>query len=135
MNSNDPARNNDRASGRNERSAGDSPAVVGATRPHFGEITIRDRGRLPHWEKGNATYFVTFRLADSLPSAVLDRIESERASILRLARQRGRSLTPSENLHLKSLSTVRIEEYLDSGAGSCALRRDEVASVLAETLT
>ena len=63
---------------------------------------------------------------NSLPSAVLDRIESERASILRLARQRGRSLTPSENLHLKSLSTVRIEEYLDSGAGSCALRRDEV---------
>jgi hypothetical protein len=42
-----------------DRSAGASPAVAGATRPRFGEITIRERGRLPHWEKDNATYFVT----------------------------------------------------------------------------
>jgi len=124
----------DRSALTHDRSAGDSPAVAGATRPRFGDITIRDRGRLPHWEKDNATYFVTFRLADSLPSTVLDRIETERESILRLARQQGRPLTPSENLHLKRLITARIEQHLDSGAGSCALQDDEIASVLAETL-
>jgi hypothetical protein len=84
-----------------DRSAGASPAVAGATRPRFGEITIRERGRLPHWEKDNATYFVTFRLADSLPRTVLDRIASERASIMQLARQQSRELTPSEQQHLK----------------------------------
>ena len=115
-------------------SAGDSPAVVGATRPRFAEITVRDRGRLPHWEKDNATYFITFRLADSLPRTVLDRIASERASILQLAHQQSRDLTPTEQQHLKSLSSVRIEQYLDSGAGSCSLRINEVAEVVAATL-
>jgi len=117
-----------------DRSAGASPAVAGATRPRIGEITIRERGRLPHWEKDNATYFVTFRLADSLPRAVLDRIASERASTLRLARQQSRDLTSSEQQHLKRLSSARIEQYLDSGAGSCSLRLAQIAAIVAETL-
>jgi REP element-mobilizing transposase RayT len=29
-------------------------------------VTVRSRGHLPHWESERATYFVTFRLADSL---------------------------------------------------------------------
>jgi REP element-mobilizing transposase RayT len=117
-----------------DRSAGDPPAVAGAPRPRFSEITIRDRGRLPHWEKDNATYFVTFRLSDSLPRTVLDRIASERESILRLARQQSRALTTTERQHLKRISTVRIEQYLDTGAGSCSLRERDIAAVVAETL-
>jgi len=35
------------------------------------EVRIRSRGRLPHWERDEATYFVTFRLFDSLPATVL----------------------------------------------------------------
>jgi hypothetical protein len=54
-----------------DRSAGAPPAVAGATRPRFGEVVIRDRGCLPHWEQDNATYFVTFRLTDSLPKSAL----------------------------------------------------------------
>jgi REP element-mobilizing transposase RayT len=116
------------------RSAGDSPAVEGATRPRFGSVTVRDRGRLPHWEQDNATYFVTFRLADSLPQSVLDGITSERNGILRLAEQQSRSLTPSERQHLQRLSTVRIEQYLDAAAGSCRLRLPQVGEVVSETL-
>src|SRR6185503_12328146 len=33
---------------------------------------------LPHWQQIGATYFVTFRLADSLPSTLLDRWRNER---------------------------------------------------------
>jgi REP element-mobilizing transposase RayT len=117
-----------------DRSAGASPAVAGATRPRFGEITIRGRGRLPHWERDNATYFVTFRLADSLPRTVLDRIASERASILQLARQQSRELIASEQQHLKRLSSVRIEQYLDCGTGSCSLRMAQIATLVADTL-
>jgi len=115
-------------------SAGASPAVAGATRPRFSEIIIRDRGRLPHWEQDNATYFITFRLADSLPQPVLDRIASERKSILDLARQQSRSLTSGETEHLKRLSTIRIHGYLDAGAGSCSLRVTGIAKTIAETL-
>lgn len=102
--------------------------------PHYRDLIIRDRGRLPHWEQDNATYFVTFRLADSLPQSVLNQITSERQSILKLARQQKRELPKTENKHLKRLSTVRIEEYLDSGAGACSLRIREIAETLAETL-
>jgi hypothetical protein len=70
-----------------DRSAGAPPAVAGATRPRFGDVIIHDRGHLPHWEKDSATYFVTFRLADSLPQSVLERIESERQSIAQTAKQ------------------------------------------------
>src|SRR2546422_373041 len=46
------------------------------------DIAVRHRGRLPHWESPGATYFVTFRLADSLPRAMLASIEWERRDIL-----------------------------------------------------
>ncbi len=117
-----------------DRSAGVPPAVTGASRPRFSEIKIRDRGRLPHWEQDNATYFITFRLADSLPQSVLDRINSERKSILDLARQQSRPLTPSENSHLKRLGTARMLEYLDKGCGACSLRISSISESLAETL-
>ena len=40
---------------------------------------IHTRGYLPHVKRENASYFVTFRLADSLPREVLLRFEHERA--------------------------------------------------------
>jgi menaquinone-specific isochorismate synthase len=115
-------------------SAGISPAVSGASRPRFGEVTIHDRGRLPHWEKESATYFITFRLADSLPSKVLDRIESERDSILTTARQLERDLSSRERKKLEQLSTKIIEQYLDQGQGCCHLRNPAIAQVVADAL-
>jgi len=116
------------------RSASVPPTVAGASRPRFGEVTIRDRGRLPHWEKENATYFITFRLADSLPKSVLDRIEAERQAIVRTAHQLHRDLSADERRKIQRLSTPMIERYLDSGAVACYLRNrvvaDEVASAL-----
>ena len=35
-------------------------------------------GNLPHWRQDGVTYFVTFRLADSLPQAKLDEWVRER---------------------------------------------------------
>ena len=116
-----------------DRSAGVPPArLVASSRP--GEITIRDRGRLPHWEMENAIYFVTFRLADSLPKSVLERIATERESILRTSSQLKRDLSPDERRKLQQLSTKAIEQYLDAGAGSCHLRNPDIATLVADTL-
>jgi REP element-mobilizing transposase RayT len=114
-------------------SAGVSPAVAGASRPRFGEVKIRDRGRLPHWEKDSATYFITFRLPDSLPHSVLDEIELEKKNILNTADQLGRALSSDERRRMAQLSSVRIEHYLDSGAGACKLKDPKVAGMLRET--
>ncbi len=115
-------------------SAGVPPAVAGASRPRFGEVTIRNRGRLPHWEKDSATYFITFRLADSLPQSVLERVESERKSIIATAAQLGRELTSDERHKILHLSTPVIESFLDSGAGACHLRNFAIAEAVANSL-
>jgi REP element-mobilizing transposase RayT len=115
-------------------SAGVPPAVSGASRPRFGEVKIRDRGRLPHWEKESATYFVTFRLDDSLPKSVLERIESERESLVTTAKQLQRELSTSERIKIKQLSTKAVEKYLDNGAGACHLKNSAVADIVADTL-
>jgi len=115
--------------------AGVPPAVAGASRPQFGTVTIRNRGYLPHWEKEAGIYFVTFRLADSLPKSVLDQISSERQSILATAQQLGRSLSPDERKKLECLSTLTIERYLDSGAGSCRLKNPRIAKEVSVPLT
>jgi REP element-mobilizing transposase RayT len=117
-----------------DRSAGVPPAVSGASRPRFGDVTIRDRGRLPHWEKDGATYFITFRLADSLPKSVLDRIESERQATARTAQQFHRELSPDERRKIQSLSTPVIERFLDSDAGLCHLRKAPIADEVANAL-
>jgi REP element-mobilizing transposase RayT len=117
-----------------DSSAGVPPAVAGASRPRFGEITIRNRGRLPHWEKESATYFITFRLADSLPKSVLDQIESEREAIVKTANQLNRPLSPDERAKLKTLSSPTIEKYLDTGAGACHLKNHAIAQVIANAL-
>ena len=84
----------------NDRSAGVPPAVAGASRPRFGEVKVRDRGRLPHWEKDNAIYFITFRLADSLPKSVLERIESVRQAIVKTAIGLRRDLSADERTRI-----------------------------------
>ena len=117
-----------------DRSAGVSPAVAGASRPRFGEVTIRDRGRLPHWEKESATYFITFRLADSLPRSVLDRITSEREAMVKTANQLHRDLSPDERRKIQRLSSPIIEQFLDGGAGACHLKNSTIAEDVADTL-
>lgn len=117
-----------------DRSAGVPPVVAGASRPRFGEVTIRNRGRLPHWEKDGAAYFITFRLSDSLPKSVLDRIESERQSIVKTAHGFRRDLSADEHRKIQSLSTPVIERFLDHGTGACHFNNSSIAEEVANTL-
>jgi hypothetical protein len=121
-----------RAGSEDERSnAGVSPAGF---LPRNTNIAIRDRGHLPHWEALTATYFVTFRLADSLPQEVLRTILFLREDIPRTAEQMGRKLSEAERKRLISLHARRIEKYLDHGVVACSLRNDAVAKVVADSL-
>jgi REP element-mobilizing transposase RayT len=103
-------------------------------KPRYGEVSIRDRGRLPHWEAEGATYFVTFRLTDALPESVLKSYEFERTDIIKVAEQQRRPLTATERKRLDELFSDRISTYLDRGAGACHLRRPEIATLVAEAL-
>jgi REP element-mobilizing transposase RayT len=110
--------------------AGVPPAVF---LPLGSGLTIRRR-RLPHWEVQEATYFVTFRLADSLPKKVLQEVDSKRKDILATERQMSRKLTATEHKKLRQLQSRRLERTLDAGAGECLLRNPVVAKVVATAL-
>jgi putative transposase len=75
-----------------------------------------DRGYLPHRDEGGLKQSVTFRLADSFPSDKRDEWEKLFAIC-----------DDEDRLH-------QIEEWLDKGAGSCALREPEAASIVQEAL-
>ena len=78
-------------------------------------ITKRSRGYLPHWERNNGTYFVTFRLGDSLPKAVLEELLRHKR-MLAAAKESGRRLLAVESVTEQRLSSRKMEAYLDSGS-------------------
>lgn len=92
---------------------------------------IHSRGYLPHVKREGTSYFVTFRLVDSLPKEVLLRFEHERAEALRRlpAKTNGE---PAEEIHRELRR--KIERYLDQGAGECHLRRPKIADLVAGAL-
>ena len=116
------------------RSAGVKPEAPNPLRSG-----IHTRGYLPHVKREGARYFVTFRLADSLPKDVLLKYQAERAQRLRhfqtrtdLAKKTG--ATPPGTQELDEIERDyfrKLETYLDKGVGECLLRRPEVASVAA----
>ena len=105
----------------------------GAVLPRYGEVHIRNRGRLPHWEKEEGLYFLTFHLADSLPRPVLAKI-AERHRILETSKQANANLLPEQKVLLAGYSHARIEEYFDRGAGSCPFRDNRIAGMMAAAL-
>ena len=108
-----------------------------------GEVRCYENGILPHWRQDHCTYFVTIRQNDALPIAVAIEIKHERK--LWLAHQNIDVDTPNWKQQLKDLPPNEIRTYermvgklvnekLDAGLGSCALRNPEAAKLIAETL-
>jgi putative transposase len=87
--------------------------------------------RLPLWQQKGAVYFVTFRLADSVPSHLLGRWQDEREAWLRLHPEPWDFET---ELEYHQRFSGALERWLDEGHGSCLLRRHDCAEIVAETL-
>jgi putative transposase len=68
------------------------------------------RGYLPHFDSPETIQFVTFRLADSLPRPVIMALRDRDDAV------------------------QRIDGELDAGLGACWLQRDDIASLVQDTL-
>ena len=88
------------------------------------------RGRLPHLKSQGAIYFVTFRLADSLPAHEVARLKHERQAILEQARAAKSPLTWYEEQQLLAWYCDKVEALLDAGLGTCWLSKSEVAELI-----
>lgn len=97
------------------------------------QVRIREGANLPHWTQENATYAVTFRLADSLPQSALDELSEDRRYLFAKV-ERGEQLTELEMSEWKKVFSEKINAFLDAGFGSCALRNFKVAAAVADAL-
>jgi len=80
----------------------------------------RSRGYIPHRDKIHLLQSITFRLADSFPQNILLELEEE---LLKLPRE-------EQDLEKRK----KIEHWLDSGIGCCALKHPKMALIMQDTL-
>ena len=97
---------------------------------------VHSRGYLPHVKREGASYFVTFRLADSLPKEVLLQFEAEQAERLRRWQQAVAQGLPSSDSEADIHRDFRrqVERYLDQGHGACHLRRPAAAVLVCNAI-
>ncbi|HUY93088.1 MAG TPA: transposase [Pirellulales bacterium] len=88
-------------------------------------------GSLPHWRQSAVTYFVTFRLADSLPQVKLDQWRREREDWLR---RHPEPRSPAVRRDYFERFVARFHRWLDAGYGECVLIRPEVRDILVDAL-
>jgi REP element-mobilizing transposase RayT len=84
---------------------------------HFG---WHSRGYLPHFDGGELSQFITFRLQDSLPREALIRWNEE--------------LKLELNAAAGAILRRRVEAYLDQGRGTCYLRDQAIAEMVQKAL-
>lgn len=89
-------------------------------------------GYLPHLKRAGAVYFVSFRLAGTLPREVLLRFKQERDGILENAKAHRAPLTLTQQEELFLWYCDKVDAYLDAGHGECVFQRPELAGLVAE---
>ena len=104
-------------------SAGVSPAI-----PIKGDLLPakqwKSRGYLPHFDQPGLVQFITLRLKDTVPVALLQRWKSELNWVKGL---------PSEDIRAVELRK-RIDCYEDAGHGLCQLRNSFIAELIENSL-
>lgn len=89
------------------------------------------RINLPHLRQEGVMYFVTFRLADSMPAEKLKEWIKERETWLRI---HPAPLTPEQQQEYRKRFTAKIEHWLDQGSGSCILAMPECRTIVENAL-
>jgi putative transposase len=96
---------------------------------------------LPHWRQDGATYFVTFRLADSLPKTKLRELDALRKAWK--GRTDCQSVTSTDSrkdcqsvLHdpLSLAIMKKVEGWLDNGYGECWLKEPAVTQIVRDAM-
>ena len=87
------------------------------------------RRHLPHWRQDGATYFVTFRTADSIPASKVRELLLMKRELEVAPQDRRRHLAAAWDEFMKLM-----ERFLDEGHGTCPLRASELSAVVADAM-
>lgn len=98
------------------------------------------RRNLPHWRQTGSTYFVTVRLADSIPATIKKKWEAEKLIWLKQhnidydenGQWRGAftALPSKEQFRFQKHFNRQVQACLDRGIGNCWLRREDCIEIV-----
>ncbi len=91
----------------------------------------RGRRYLPHWEQSRRTYFVTFRLGDSIPK---DKLDGWREAKAQWEEAHPKPWSGKEWKTYRDEFLDRIERWSDKGYGECLLRTPDLRKIVADSL-
>ena len=94
------------------------------------ESGFHTRGYLPHLKVAGAAYFVTFRLADSLPREVVIRLKEQRDDVLSRSKQRGND----DAREWFASYASELDAVLDTHRGHAWMSRPTIAKIIADSL-
>jgi REP element-mobilizing transposase RayT len=97
----------------------------------YKEIHQTRRKNYPHWLQEGGTYFVTFRLADSIPQSRIKEYEELRR---KWQEHHHPPYTQQERDRFNELFCERVDKWLDEGAGACCLRDSAFSEIVANVL-
>jgi REP element-mobilizing transposase RayT len=97
---------------------------------------------LPHWAQAGTVCFITWRTADSLPAAVVERLAEQRRELLRALglnpngdwRCDLRKLALADRVRAQWALFATWDHELDRGAGACVLSRPELSAIVEASL-
>ena len=105
-----------------------APASIGFA---WNKARIAYRRQLPHVVQNNTIYFVTFRLADSIPRVKLEQWKHE---LTQWTRENPPPHTTVQKEQFADLGYRQMERWLDMGAGACILNQTDVRGAIEECL-
>jgi type I restriction enzyme R subunit len=91
----------------------------------------RNTANLPHWQQGETWIFVTWRLADSLPKSVVERINEQKTI------WKAKHPPPWDEAEQKEhsrLFTLGFEQLLDDAHGKCVLAQQPCRKIVSDAL-
>ncbi len=115
------------------KTAGSDLVSTATASPYFesSKEISKTRHNLPHWQQPGKRYFVTFRLADSIPAEALTKWQKERDAWLQSNPEPWSD--QQEEFYFREFAD-KIDQMLDAAHGSCLLREANVAEIVSNAL-
>jgi putative transposase len=85
---------------------------------------------LPHWRQDGATYYVTFRLTDSLPQSKLKELVDLRKEWYRQPQPNSKEISEKYSREVMK----KVEAWLDQGMGICILKHPAASETVAQAM-
>ena len=90
---------------------------------------------LPHWHPPDATYFVTFRLAGSLPGEVVERLRQEKdIAEGKLAKTFQGNALKDEKYNLAKMLFARYDDFLANASAPRWLADEAIAKIVQDEI-